>query len=523
MVVELEVDETKLPAVAPAPRAAAGLAGLLAAAVAIAVGSLVAAIIEVRSPIDAVGEQVIDHAPSWLIELGKNAFGTDDKTALRIGIAVILAIVAVVLGIASVRRRWIGIAGIAAFGLFGAVCAVGLPDESAGSMLAPLIGALTGIVALAKLLPRPPGPRRTPQRSRAPLGWDRRRFLVTSGAVAGGAAVAGGIAAALGDRRLEDTRQAIPDSIPPAQGTVAVPAGADGLVEGTPFVTPNVAFYRIDTALSLPRVSLSSWKVDIGGMVEHPLSFSYAELSALAQVERPITLTCVSNVVGGDLVGNAVWQGVLLQPLLEQAGVHPEAEQVYSTSIDGFTTGFPVGVAMDGRDAMIALAMNGEALPLAHGFPARLVVPGLYGYVSATKWLKTIELNRWSDAEGYWVPLGWSRDGPIKTQSRIDVPRSSDTLDPGPATIAGVAWAQHRGVAKVEVRVDEGEWREATLATDVSDDTWRQWRIDWDATSGRHQIQVRATDKTGETQTEQVASPAPDGATGYHTRRVTVR
>jgi DMSO/TMAO reductase YedYZ molybdopterin-dependent catalytic subunit len=227
--------------------------------------------------------------------------------------------------------------------------------------------------------------------------------------------------------------------------------------------------------------------------------------------------------VGGDLVGNARWQGVLLEDLLEQAGVDPAAEQVYSTSIDGFTCGFPVGVALDGRDAMIAIGMNGEALPLEHGFPARLVIPGLYGYVSATKWLRKIELNRWSDAEGYWVPLGWSRDGPVKTQSRVDVPRASDTLDPGPTKIAGVAWAQHRGVAKVEVRVDDGEWREATLATDVTDDTWRQWSIDWDAPSGRHKLQVRATDKTGATQVEEVMSPPPDGATGYHTRRITVR
>ncbi|MFT3854313.1 MAG: molybdopterin-dependent oxidoreductase [Ilumatobacteraceae bacterium] len=243
----------------------------------------------------------------------------------------------------------------------------------------------------------------------------------------------------------------------------------------------------------------------------------------MAQVERVITLTCVSNTVGGDLVGNAVWQGVLLKDLLDRAGVDPAAEQVYSTSIDGFTAGFPLSVAIDGRDAMIALAMNGKTLPLAHGFPARLVVPGLYGYVSATKWLRRIELNRWSDAEGYWVPLGWSRDGPIKTQSRIDVPRASDTLDSGPTTIAGVAWAQHRGVAKVEVRVDDAEWREATSAADVTDDTWRQWTIGWEATSGTHKVQVRATDKTGETQTEQVAPPAPDGATGYHTRRITVR
>ncbi len=505
------------------PRWAAALAGLLAGACAVAIGALVAGIIEARAPIDAVGEQVIDHGPSWLIETGKDLFGTGDKAALRVGIAVILAVVAGVLGVASMRRRWIGVAGFVAFGIVGVLAAANLPDEPSGAFVAPVVGTVAGIVVLLRLVPRLPGPRRTPGRSQAPLGWDRRRFIVTSGAVAGVAAVAGAASVALERRRVDAIREEIPDSLPATAPAVAVPAGADGLVPGTPFITPSGDFYRIDTALSFPRISLSSWRVDVGGMVGQPISLSYADLSAMPQVERIITLTCVSNTVGGDLVGNAAWQGVLLRDVLDQAGVDPAAEQVFSTSIDGFTCGFPVGLAMDGRDAMIALGMNGEALPLEHGFPARLVVPGLYGYVSATKWLRKIELNRWSDAEGYWVPLGWSRDGPIKTQSRVDVPRASDTLDPGPTTIAGVAWAQHRGVAKVEVRVDEEDWREATLSTEVSDDTWRQWRIDWDAPSGRHKIQVRATDKTGETQTEEVASPVPDGATGYHTRRVTVR
>jgi DMSO/TMAO reductase YedYZ molybdopterin-dependent catalytic subunit len=521
VIVELEVDPTRVRSTRP-PRRAGALAGLLAGAVAVGVGALVAGIIDVRSPIDAVGTQVIDHSPVWLIDLGKQLFGTGDKGALRVGIYVILAIVAAALGVAAVRRRWIGVVGIGAFGVFGMVCALGLPDEPGSTFLPSLLGALAGIAALFELLPAPAGPRRTPGPSQAPLGWDRRRFLATSGAVAGVAVVAGGLGDVLEHRRVERIRDAIPDHIPgatPAQ----VPAGADGLVPGTPYITANGDFYRIDTAFSFPRISLSSWKVDIKGMVDTPLSFTYADLAALPQVERIVTLTCVSNAVGGNLVGNARWQGVLLKDLLDRAGVHPDAEQVYSTSLDGFTTGFPVSVAMDGRDALIALGMNGDALPLEHGFPARLVVPGLYGYVSATKWLRTIELNRWRDAEGYWIPLGWSRDGPIKTESRIDVPRSSTTLDAGPTKIAGVAWAQHRGIAKVEVRVDDGAWQEAMLAADVTDDSWRQWSIDWDATSGKHTLQVRATDKSGATQTDEVADPAPNGASGYHTRRVTVR
>ncbi|MDP1878117.1 MAG: molybdopterin-dependent oxidoreductase, partial [Actinomycetota bacterium] len=223
---------------------------------------------------------------------------------------------------------------------------------------------------------------------------------------------------------------------------------------------------------------------------------------------------------GGEYIGNAVWRGVLLRDLLDQVGVKSAAEQVYSTSIDGWTCGFPVAAAFDDRDAMIAVGMNGETLPLEHGYPARLVVPGLYGYVSATKWLSKIELTTW-DKEGYWVPRGWSSRGPVKTESRIDVPRTK-TVKTGKQVIAGVAWAQYRGVEKVEVRIDEGEWQEATLGADVTDNAWRQWLLEWDPTPGLYLLRVRATDKTGETQTEEQASPAPDGATGYHTVRVKV-
>jgi DMSO/TMAO reductase YedYZ molybdopterin-dependent catalytic subunit len=297
----------------------------------------------------------------------------------------------------------------------------------------------------------------------------------------------------------------------------------------TPFLTPNNDFYRIDTALSFPSVDLDTWKVEIKGRVDRPIALSYADLLARPQIERVVTLCCVSNEVGGDLISTASFRGVRLADLLDEAGVHDDAEQVFSTSVDGWTCGFPVSVARDGRDAMIAVGMNGEALPLEHGFPARLVVPGLYGYVSATKWLRTIELTSWDAKEGYWVPRGWARDAPVKTQSRIDVPRRGEKVSAAAAAagggvkIAGVAWAQHRGIDKVEVRIDEGDWRAARLGSDVTDDAWRQWVLDWtDATPGKHTIQVRATDKTGAAQTEEIAPPDPDGATGYHTRTITV-
>jgi len=299
---------------------------------------------------------------------------------------------------------------------------------------------------------------------------------------------------------------------------LVIPDGVD-LDPNTPYLTPNDRFYRIDTALTIPRVDVDTWKVSISGMVDRPFSLTYADLLERATEERAVTICCVSNEVGGSLIGNAVWRGVMLRDVLDEAGVQSAAEQVRSCARPIGTCGFPVAAAFDGRDAMIAVAMNGEPIPLRHGYPARLIVPGLYGYVSATKWLSSIELTSW-DREGYWVPRGWSREGPIKTQSRIGYPRHRDSIAVGPAKVAGVAWAQGRGIAKVEVQIDDGEWQEATLATDVSDDTWRQWVLEWDATPGDHTLRVRATDNNGDTQTEMRAPVAPNGATGWHQIRV---
>jgi len=517
-----------------APRWAGPLAGLVSAAAALCVGLLVAAIMEVGSPIDTVGGEFIDHTPKWLKIRAIDWFGTNDKAALKAGMVITIGLLALVVGALARRRRQVGVAAIAAFGVLGALVAVGRPDESGSAAVPPLLGAIVGgalVWFLSGIVAAHDGARETPGPSRAPAGWDRRRFLATSGSAAAVAAVA-----TLGSRRLEDQRLTdlaaqAPDSLPTvATGStpsgveatsVDIPAGAT-LSPTTPFITPNDDFYLIDTALSVPRISLDTWKMQIGGMVTTPLTLSYADLLARPQVQRTITIGCVSNEVGGSLIGTATWQGVLLADLLREAGVDPAAEQVFGTSVDGWTCGFPVEVALDGRDAMIAIGMNGEPLPLRHGFPARVIVPGLYGYVSATKWLDRLDLTTWDGNVGYWVPRGWSRDAPVKTQSRIDVPQRRESLATGPVVIAGVAWAQHRGVAKVEVRVDDGEWQEATLATDVGVDTWRQWKYDWAATAGEHTIQVRATDGTGQTQTEEVSRPDPDGATGYHTRTVNV-
>jgi len=515
------------------PRKFAAVAGLVAGGLAVAVGMFVAAVTEVVSPIDAVGSEVIDRAPLWLKEQAIEWFGTDDKLALRIGIISILAVAAVGVGLLAARRLWWGIAGIALFGVVGSLAAGHRPGESASAAVPSILGAAGGALVLYRLVqPRSvegdADPTATP-------GWDRRRFLVAGGATAAGAVVAGGMARGIEERRVDQIRESIQRPLPaivaPPEAQES-PPGAElldppndippdaELFDETPYITPNDEFYRIDTALTFPNVNIDSWSFEINGMVDKPTKFTYADLLALPQVERTVTLCCVSNEVGGDLIGNAVFRGVMLRDLLETAGVQPAAEQVFSTSLDGWTCGFPVEVAVDGRDAMVAIGMNGETLPLEHGYPARLVVPGLYGYVSATKWLAEIKLTSW-DEEGYWVPRGWAALGPVKTQSRIDVPRSRK-VKAGKQAIAGVAWAQHRGVEQVEVQIDDGDWQPATLAADVSIDTWRQWLLEWEPTPGKYTLRVRATDQTGETQTELETPVAPNGATGYHTIRVTV-
>ncbi|MGD9999037.1 MAG: molybdopterin-dependent oxidoreductase [Ilumatobacteraceae bacterium] len=524
----------------PAPRWTGPVAGFIAAAVAVGVGQLVAALVDVDSPLEAVGSEFIDHTPKWLKTFAVDTFGTNDKLALRTGMVITIGLLSLVVG--WLARRWpvVGPAAIAAFGAAGAVVAARRPDGSGSSVIAPLVGAVIGaalIWFLIALVRGNDGARVTPGRSRIPEGWDRRRFMAVAAGAAGVALATTLLARRREAARLDELADAAPDSLPPVatdapggggpgDGGVMpeappIPASAT-LSPTTPFITPNNEFYLIDTALSVPRIDVDSWAVEIGGMVDRPIRLSYADLLARPQVERIITIACVSNEVGGNLIGNAVWQGVLLSDLLREAGVRDGAEQVFSTSVDGWTSGFPVELALDGRDAMIAIGMNGEALPPRHGFPARLIVPGIYGYVSATKWLEKIELTTWDDAVGYWVPRGWAREAPIKTQSRIDVPKRGAEVAAGRTPIAGIAWAQHRGIAKVEVRIDDGEWHEAQLATDLTDDTWRQWLYEWDATPGEHTIRVRATDKAGETQTEEVSRPDPDGATGWHTRTVTV-
>lgn len=507
------------------PRWVRALFGLVSGASALAFGSAFASLLSAVSPVDAVGASFIDRTPMWLRELAITWFGDDNKMVLRIGIFVVLACLALVLGGACRTSPAPVMLGVVFVAVIGAVAITERPGPVGRGVLALVLGTLVGLVASMLMwlaLSSRLRPMSTPSPSKVPLEWDRRAFLLTASAIAASSVVATGVSVR-GERRITNrTAAQRPTSLPtvdPDRRAVEAPAPVH---EDVRFITPNDEFYRIDTALSFPQVDLETWELRIHGLVDRELRLTYRDLLDLPQIERTITLCCVSNEVGGPYIGNAVWQGVRLSDVLETAGISPEAEQVFCTSLDGWSCGFPVESALDGRDALIAIGMNGEPLPLRHGFPARLVVPGLYGYVSATKWLSEIEMNRWSDARGYWLPRGWAQRAPVKTQSRIDVPRRSTSISPGPMRIAGVAWAQNIGISQVEVRVDRGPWKQATLSDDVSDDTWRMWTLEWLATPGDHTIQVRATDKNGSTQTETVSPVAPDGATGWHTRRITV-
>jgi DMSO/TMAO reductase YedYZ molybdopterin-dependent catalytic subunit len=511
--------------VRPSPWWARSLFGLLSGAASLAFGSAFAALFSTTSAVDAVGSSFIDRTPMWLKDLAIALFDDDNKTALRVGIFTVLAILAIALGIASRTSPAPIVLGIVFLTVVGAAAITERPGAGGGAIGTLALGAVIGIAAsllMWRAMMSHWWRRSTPTPSRVPAGWDRRAFLVAATAVAATSAVAAGVSVRSERRTASRIAAQRPTSLPAVAPDRRAVASPPPLVDEISFITPNDEFFRIDTALSFPRVDLDSWSLRIHGMVDRERELTYENLLDLPQVERTITLCCVSNEVGGPYIGNAVWQGVLLADVLRSIGVSPDAEQVFSTSLDGWTCGFPIETAFDGRDAMLAIGMNGEPLPLRHGFPARLVVPGLYGYVSATKWLADIEINRWSDERGYWIPRGWSLLGPVKTQSRIDVPRRNAELVPGPMVIAGVAWAQNIGIADVEVRVDRGSWGRATLSTDVSDDTWRMWTYEWDATPGDHTIQVRATDKNGVTQTETVAPVAPDGATSWHTRRITV-
>ncbi|WIM97199.1 molybdopterin-dependent oxidoreductase [Actinoplanes oblitus] len=506
-----------------------GLAGVAAAAVALGVAELLAVFAGARSaPLVAVGGVVVDHVPAAVKDAGIAVFGVHDKTALLTGTAILLGLYAFGVGVLA-RRRWpVAVGGIALFGVIGAAAAVTRPGAGVGAAIPALAGAALAVPVLRHLIGLTPDEQpgeRVPTAYRTSGGPEepetRRRFLKQLGVVAGVAA-GGGLAGRWLTSRgaVTEARDAV--ALPSAAESVpAVPAGAQ-VAGAVPYVTPNKDFYRIDTALITPQVDPAGWTLRIHGMVRNPITITWAELLRRPMIERYVTIACVSNEVGGDLIGNALWLGTPIKALLDAADPLPGADQVVQRSRDGWTCGTPTAVLRDGRDALLAIGMNGEPLPVDHGFPVRMIVPGLYGYVSACKWITEIELTRFADFDAYWVPRGWAAQAPIKTQSRIDTPRDGAARKPGPVVVAGVAWAQHRGIAKVEVQVDDGAWETAALAPAVSDDTWRQWTHAWQATPGKHVLRVRATDLDGYTQTSETAAPAPDGATGWHQVTVAV-
>jgi DMSO/TMAO reductase YedYZ molybdopterin-dependent catalytic subunit len=354
---------------------------------------------------------------------------------------------------------------------------------------------------------------------------DRRSFLVTAGVTVAAAAIGEVAGRSLATRKNVSIAQAAVKFPRAAVKAPPLPAGVNLPVPGiSPFITPNGQFYRVDTALIVPQVDPTGWQLRIHGMVARPITINFDQLLHRPLIEDYITLTCVSNPVGGPYIGNAKWLGASLSSLIRAAGPLRGAEQLFCTSVDGFTSGVPLATVLDaGRDSLVAVAMNGAALPTEHGFPARLVVPGLYGYVSACKWVVDIEVTTWAAAAPYWYQNGWAQQAPIKTESRIDVPAAGSSVKAGKVPVAGVAWAQHKGIEAVEVRIDSGPWNEATLAAVPDLDTWRQWVWEWDATDvGSHTIEARATDKTGYTQTSLQAPEAPNGASGYPSAQITV-
>jgi DMSO/TMAO reductase YedYZ molybdopterin-dependent catalytic subunit len=486
--------------------------------------------------VEAVGTEFIDRYAASLKDVAVSLFGTNDKAALIVGIVVVSLLLGAVFGWVAVRRRWVGVGGFVVFGVVGVLASASDPQGSTSTaVVAGVVAVGAATVSLLGLLQL--AARAAPARGGAGAagagpggaaaggggGGSRRRFVVTAGVLAAGAVGAAVVGRRAGSTDVVDAARRV-TVLPRATVLDAVPAetGVPAISGLSSYVTPLEDFFRIDTALSTPQVDAASWQLEVAGMVERPFRVSYDELLAMDAVQDVVTLQCVSNEVGGNLVGTAVWQGVPLGALLERAGVHPDAGQVVGRSVDDFTAGFPTAVAGDGRTALVVYAMNGEPLRARHGFPARLLVAGLYGYVSATKWLRQIELTTWEGFDGYWVPRGWSKQGPIKPQSRIDVPRGGTDLTAGPQPIAGVAWAPTEGVSSVEIQIDDGPWLPATLGTTASGNTWVQWWLTWDATPGDHTIQVRATTTNGTTQPEQRTSPAPNGATGWHHRTIHV-
>ncbi|MGI9601332.1 MAG: molybdopterin-dependent oxidoreductase [Acidimicrobiales bacterium] len=503
------------------------IAGAVGAAGALTFAELIDGISDqVPSLVVAVGEVIVDYAPGDVAAQSIETLGTAQKTITLWGIVIAALVIGALLGWRSRKSLRPVIIGFGLFAVVGGWAAARNPLSSTGwAWVTAFLAAAVGIGITAFLLRVLRGPARGSDPSEA--GEDptnphhnRRNFLAWAGAGA-----VGSVVLARWARHLETS-----SGVQSAREALTLPGDAANTDEAlralttlddvpgiAPYITPNDDFYLIDTAFTKPQVNPDTWSLDINGMVDNPYSLSFAELQAMEAIDVPITLSCVSNEVGGDLVGNAVWTGVPLLDVLEEAGIQDGAEQVFGRSVDDFTAGFPLELLRDGRQALVAYGMNGEPLPIQHGFPVRLVVAGVYGYVSAVKWVEEISLTTWDGVDGFWIPRGWGKLGPIKTQSRIDAPRNNDTVAAGRVAVGGVAWAPTRGISGVEVRVNAGDWQPADLGEGLSDETWLQWKFEFDAEPGQIALQCRAIDGDGTVQPDSIAPPRPDGAEGHHT------
>jgi DMSO/TMAO reductase YedYZ molybdopterin-dependent catalytic subunit len=523
----------------------AGLAGLVGGIVFLATAELFALLVaRGASPLLAVGGFVIDIVPQPLKEFAIATFGEYDKVALLAGLGLAVIIASAISGVLQLVRPPLGVVALIVAGALSTAAIVTRPGATPLAFLPPVLGALAGSVILVLLGRRLRTWRESATRpatateasdgptTAAPASDDatrrtaigRRQFFMLT-AIAGASALVVGIASrtvSLAVGSVEAIRDVL--KLPAPRTTVTVPKGAELDIPGlSRLFTPNKDFYRVDTALTVPTIDPATWRLVIDGMVDQRVELSFQDLLDMGLDEYAITLTCVSNEVGGELVGNAKWLGVPVRDVLKKAGVASGADMVLSSSIDGYTASTPLSALTDdGLDAILAVAMNGEPLPLEHGFPVRMVVPGLYGYVSATKWLTELKVTTFAEDEAYWTPRGYSAEAPIKFASRVDTPKIGEAVAAGKIPIAGVAWAQSVGIKSVEVSIDDGDWMPATLSAPINEDTWVQWVLEWDATPGTHYVAVRAIDRNGDLQIEERAPIAPNGSSGWQRSLVRV-
>ena len=526
----------------------AAVSGVVSAGVFLAAAELMALLVAREgSPILAVGSFVIDIVPQPFKEFAIATFGEYDKIALLVGLAVAVLVASAIAGLLQYLKPPLGVVALIIAGGLSVAAIVTRAGATPLAALPPIIGTLAGCCILWFLSARlrrwaaasadtadavapvpaevspatatpPERPTVHPKGAKAPASVDRRMFLRVT-AIAGASALVIGVGARALINATASSISAVRTALklPAPRTTVTIPTGAELDIPGiSPLFTPNADFYRVDTALTVPSVDPDTWRLVIDGMVEQRVELTFDDLVGMGLDEYAITLTCVSNEVGGELLGNATWLGVPIRDVLKLAGPKAGADMVLSRSVDGFTAGTPLeSLTDDGLDAILAVGMNGEPLPLEHGFPVRMVVPGLYGYVSATKWLSELKVTTFDADEAYWTPRGYSAKAPIKFSSRLDTPNTGEAIPAGRTPLAGVAWAQTVGIDRVEVSIDDGQWQSATLSTPINDDTWVQWFVDWDATIGTHYVAVRAVDKNGDVQIEERAPIAPDGSTGW--------